>query len=46
MDRPKTLDETRNELLKKTLMKEFLLKQKHEAEMNALWKPYKDIENA
>ena len=45
-ERPKTLDESRGELLKETLMKEFLLKQKHEAEMNTLWKPYRDIENA
>jgi len=45
-ERPKTLDESRDELLKETLMKEFLLKQKHKAEMDSLWKPYKDIENA
>jgi hypothetical protein len=45
-ERPKTLDESRGELLKETLMKEFLLKQKHKAELEDLWKPYKDIENA
>ena len=46
IERPKTLDESRNELLKETLMKEFLLNQKHKAELEDLWKPYKDIENA
>ena len=45
-ERPKTLDESRGELLKEILMKEFLLKQKHKAEIEDLWKPYKDIENA
>ena len=45
-ERPKTLDESRNELLKETLMKEFLLKRKHRAELNNLWFPYKDIEDA
>ena len=46
MEKMKTLDESRGELLKETLMKEHLLKQKHKAEINDLWKPYKDIENA
>ena len=46
MNRPKTLDESRVELLKETLMKEFLLNQKHKAELEDLWKPYRDIENA
>ena len=46
IERPRTLDESRNELLKETLMKEFLLKRKHRAELNNLWFPYKDIEDA
>jgi len=35
-ERPKTLDKSRGELLKETLMKEFLLKRKHRAELNNL----------
>jgi hypothetical protein len=46
IERPRTLDECRNELLKETLMKEFLLKRKHRAELNNVWFRYKEIENA